>query len=1058
MSVPSDSGTSSNANNASGHSSSSQQPVSRRAFTGRVTKLLDNFGFIDDEVFFQLSVVRGGAVKLNDQVYVVANYSDHLPFKWNALSVQILEPNSTAFQSVDGSQSAQKQQSLSGSDGHSMTRSDPRHDPRQATGSAAAASSAYYPASASVPSNASRIPPASVPEYSDSNGGLHMHRNRMPFENTAVLSDYPSNSSTNPAAVASYSSRNSGGITYTSTPGAAFVSTQIQPVFSVDPALVAQPMAGMPFTGSNSNSNAGPISGSGVTSSGRSSRWDPRPAASSNSSSGSSSRKANDPKNDRRRDRDRDRHNSRDRERENGRDRDREKESDRLGKDRFGRDRNFFAESRGDSGSGRRVRSSRQDRSTESPTSTTGSLSSSAKSENLPKGPVLPKEITCCDVKLRYGSKIRIPSDFEAVLVNQAFEFDLENIPKPIKFRLIETEKKKKGTETSETPDEPVKSAAEPEKTAHEAVEGEEAKTEEAEPETSITEETANDVKTEDQTEEMTVDKQEPVPEVKEESKSDHQEDVVTEQKKQIPKYGVKVILLSIPNMTNIYEQVFGYDYERGCCSSGYCYPLNKQICFLSFRNQNDGYSLLGGKFNPELDGFIDGTTKPNLIKTAIRCVKEQCNIDLSPCNRWVSLGTFFYNRSDMFGECSYEYSTIFMPDVWSLLDKPVKVPESVEAKSDEPVADESMEETFNVKQENDASEQNQAANNDVHLEKSQTTESLDWINDLKVTELKNELEKRNIKMSRNMKKVELVKLLTEVVAKESETAVTEPESEPMESSTSNDPVKIAEGEGNLDELSSVSTSPIKGEKRSLEDDEAEVPAKKSATEEREKDDPQTDEQSNDQQPPDDEKPTVIEYRGDLSFSTLSLHQALNHHKNDHFELSISAELLREALLKHFSSIIASCLKCNAETLSSTTSSPEIDRRYKFKPPTYFQLAFSYLDDRLAGFVYSDDVWHLLSSTGYRISKKSWTTLLSGKEKIYYKLLERFDGINYPAFRLIDPLACDESSDEKSELQNKLFVKNGVIYDIENLVDQQEKYTRTQVQLKELQETAGKFL
>lgn len=66
------------------------QVPQHKAFTGRVTKLLDNFGFVDDDVFFQLSVVRGGNVKIGDQVYVDCQYSEHLPFKWNALCVQII--------------------------------------------------------------------------------------------------------------------------------------------------------------------------------------------------------------------------------------------------------------------------------------------------------------------------------------------------------------------------------------------------------------------------------------------------------------------------------------------------------------------------------------------------------------------------------------------------------------------------------------------------------------------------------------------------------------------------------------------------------------------------------------------------------------------------------------------------------------------------------------------------------------------------------------------------------------------------------------------------------
>jgi len=34
-------------------------------FTGTVTKLHDNFGFVDEDVFFQTSVVKGQAPRVN---------------------------------------------------------------------------------------------------------------------------------------------------------------------------------------------------------------------------------------------------------------------------------------------------------------------------------------------------------------------------------------------------------------------------------------------------------------------------------------------------------------------------------------------------------------------------------------------------------------------------------------------------------------------------------------------------------------------------------------------------------------------------------------------------------------------------------------------------------------------------------------------------------------------------------------------------------------------------------------------------------------------------------
>lgn len=60
---------------------------SNRVFTGTVTKLHDNFGFVDDDVFFQANVCKGGAPRVGDRVLVEASYNANMPFKWNATRV-----------------------------------------------------------------------------------------------------------------------------------------------------------------------------------------------------------------------------------------------------------------------------------------------------------------------------------------------------------------------------------------------------------------------------------------------------------------------------------------------------------------------------------------------------------------------------------------------------------------------------------------------------------------------------------------------------------------------------------------------------------------------------------------------------------------------------------------------------------------------------------------------------------------------------------------------------------------------------------------------------------
>lgn len=88
----------------------------QRVFTGSVTKLHDNFGFVDEDVFFQTrllvlqyilqtyrivvvdafrncfcySCVKGNLPKVGDRVLVEASYNANMPFKWNATRIQVL--------------------------------------------------------------------------------------------------------------------------------------------------------------------------------------------------------------------------------------------------------------------------------------------------------------------------------------------------------------------------------------------------------------------------------------------------------------------------------------------------------------------------------------------------------------------------------------------------------------------------------------------------------------------------------------------------------------------------------------------------------------------------------------------------------------------------------------------------------------------------------------------------------------------------------------------------------------------------------------------------------
>ncbi|KYO44490.1 cell cycle and apoptosis regulator protein 2 isoform X2 [Alligator mississippiensis] len=62
----------------------------QRVFTGIVTSLHDYFGVVDEEVFFQLSAVKGRIPQIGEKVLVKAVYNPSQAVPWNALKVQTL--------------------------------------------------------------------------------------------------------------------------------------------------------------------------------------------------------------------------------------------------------------------------------------------------------------------------------------------------------------------------------------------------------------------------------------------------------------------------------------------------------------------------------------------------------------------------------------------------------------------------------------------------------------------------------------------------------------------------------------------------------------------------------------------------------------------------------------------------------------------------------------------------------------------------------------------------------------------------------------------------------
>ncbi|CAD5218771.1 unnamed protein product [Bursaphelenchus okinawaensis] len=74
-----------------------KQP-NQRTFVGTVTKMMETYGFIDEDVFFQTSVIRGPPPRIGDRVMVDATFNPSMPFKWNGYRVQLIQDAAPSIQ------------------------------------------------------------------------------------------------------------------------------------------------------------------------------------------------------------------------------------------------------------------------------------------------------------------------------------------------------------------------------------------------------------------------------------------------------------------------------------------------------------------------------------------------------------------------------------------------------------------------------------------------------------------------------------------------------------------------------------------------------------------------------------------------------------------------------------------------------------------------------------------------------------------------------------------------------------------------------------------------
>lgn len=344
------------------------------------------------------------------------------------------------------------------------------------------------------------------------------------------------------------------------------------------------------------------------------------------------------PKRDNHRGKDRDNRDNRDRNRKDDRDqrhnRDDNKRDLRNDRDRDNRDSRDRKPGAGRDSRDNSIRDSTRDkRNTVSPSNSVTSSSNTSKPRrrytplNVPIHEILKTPLNTYDIKRKFDASIHVPSDFKELQINNNFELNFKSLYKPIQYRIVhpsteENDKKDGDKKESDKKEDDKKEGdkKESDKKEDDKQEGDkkvEIKKEESS-ESKKDEKPASD-ESNDKSNDKTSDSKMPNDKSQEENETKSDEKKVDLSSIKIKKkssssspatnkYAVKVLLLSFPSMNNVYDRVIENDRDKDSYSSGskaYFLHFNKVFSYLCLKNHNDGHSLIGGKFDPKLDGYM---------------------------------------------------------------------------------------------------------------------------------------------------------------------------------------------------------------------------------------------------------------------------------------------------------------------------------------------------------------------------------------------------------------------------------------------------------------------
>lgn len=1076
---------------------SNQQPGSNhRSLTGLVTKLVGDgatYGFINDEIFFPQTNVSGGPAAVGDQVFAECEFSAHLPIKWNATSVKILN-KAGQFQANNSGHDIQQQnmmnqqQQFNQSGSVAVTYQQHRQQRQQMLGNNQQDTSTKQ-----QPQQSSDLTTRLL-DHTTGTGDFFGSANNKPFPQQQQQQQSESNIQPfqdQPMGPANF--------TYTSQLGSAFVQNQFVAPFinQPPPNMLPQQQHILPsnqMQPQNNNQHRQNQHNKGVGN-----RFN-----------------NNHDKNDRQ-------NNRRNQNRNNDKfDRSRSGERDGGQGGRSSNSKNNDTRDRSAGRNNKRddipVRPSPPPQSSaRSSTSISSDRGSKARRHyephNIPKIQIM-TNMNAYNMKQRCPSSVHVPSDLKDIIVNRHFRLDIKNTPKPIKF-IIEQENKEVPVTKQEVNSE-LKADATNESTGKETEEREAHNTQVHEvseqKEIKENQDTSQEVKKEDKTGSKSIEHLTP-PSSKSDIKLNH-------------KYGVKVILMSLPDLEGIYRDVFGPNLDSFSSDAKPSHSkFEETISMLCNKGSNNGHSLIGGKFDPVLDGFVEGQKneferherQPDLIATCKRVVLEQTGLDVGRCRSWTLLSTFIYNnKTDYFSsKSSIEYSFIYMPQIWTILkdgieqnildreklssnETPINTREVAEE------AEKSEEQESSIQTELDANliKESDNLNNPTSATTSSETEApsinLENVADLKVADLKSELDGRGIKYKNGAKKAELVLLLQQSLQPD----------QPLEAKLSEESQEDNRDEENPENLERRPDNQIELEEgevvaESNSPSERDTQTLAESTNKRKTTDDVTDEESSSKKIcPDNPELTstvaatakeqkvelfteslLVIARGEQQLSLVNLHEATQASRYDQFELSVASNILKESLTQHLSEyILTTLIEDNRQKMSqvggssastghsSNSSSQETSSdtnnnnsaKSTFKNPTtaaehkgilkefpvdrYINLAFSYFDSTHMGYVYFEDLNKLFNNTGLTISKRALVSLLGDSEKFNYRTLPDLSNKVKPTyvyefpehFRRLPGSSSSASSSENSDLalNGKTVEYKGVSYDVEQLISQ----------------------